>query len=954
MPVTPLILHPATVPGSSDPTGDEWPMYRGQLNNTGVTQTSPQAGPDPCWIFSTGNVVDTSAAVVGGRVYVGSDDCNLYCINSTTGAFIWSYGTSDWIRSSPAVADGCVYLGFYYHTLICLNATTGAEKWALGVLSGIWSSPAVANGRVYVGAYYYLYCYNATTGAFLWYYPTGSWVESSPAVVDGRVYVGSNDHKIYCLNATTGAFFWSYTTNGEVHSSPAVASGRVYVGASDRKVYCLNASTGASLWNYTLVGGTTSSPAVFDGRVYIGGDKFYCLNATTGALVWSYATGFIDKSSPAVANGFVYVGSGDSYVYCLNAATGALVWSYKTGHWVFASPAVAGGRVYVGSFDNKMYCLPMISVPTAPRGIMATTGAEMVNLTWSPPVANGGSAITGYRIYQSIALGNETLIATIGNVTTYASTGLTNGITYYFKVAAVNAAGTGNNSTETNATPGFPDPPRNFQASGGNTQAVLTWQNPLNNGGYPITNYRIYQGIALGNETLIATIGNVTTYTSTGLTNGIIYYFKVAAVNSVGTGANSTELGATPKTVPTAPQSLIAIADAGQVWLSWVVPASNGGSWIQNYRVYRGTTSGGETLIATIGNVTTYTSTGLINGIIYYFKVAAVNVAGTGARSTEIYAAPGIPDGPQNFQASGGEGLIVLFWQAPVSNGGFPITNYAIYRGTVPGGETLYITVANTTSYTDTNVTNGQTYYYKISAINEIGNGPIMGSINATPALSISTITLWILLTVLLSVVSLVVVVKSISIGVKKKKAKKRIETERLQRIETENKRRIETEHQVEMNRQQQIRVLNTEIEQQLEKIDIFMKTGKFENAKASVDSLTRRIHNTHDVRADLQAHLMEVGDRARNAVEIEACLSFRSNNPEEIIPNIKKIHNAAIASVNDPEGLKEAERLLRVEIDQYCHLINLLSSLHLDKELVVISTRKMSDVEAILYNVRD
>jgi hypothetical protein len=96
----------------------------------------------------------------------------------------------------------------------------------------------------------------------------------------------------------------------------------------------------------------------------------------------------------------------------------------------------------------------------------------------------------------------------------------------------------------------------------------------------------------------------------------------------------------TPVTVPSAPQSFTATGGANQVILSWAAPASNGGSPITSYKVYRGTVSNGETLLATLGVVLSYTDSAVTIGITYYYKVAAANGIGTGPNSTEQSAMP--------------------------------------------------------------------------------------------------------------------------------------------------------------------------------------------------------------------------------------------------------------------------------------------------------------------------
>src|SRR6184192_903378 len=391
---------------------------------------------------------------------------------------------------------------------------------------------------------------------------------------------------------------------------------------------------------------------------------------------------------------------------------------------------------------------PPPTPPSAPTNLVATGGNAQVTLTWQAPASNGGSPITNYRIYRGTSSNGETLKATIGNVLTYTDTTVTNGVTYYYQVSAVNAAGEGPRSNEASATPSAPPPPStppsaptNLVATVGNAQVGLTWQAPASNGGSPITNYKIYRGTTSGGETLVATIGNQLSYSDGGLTNGVTYYYQVSAVNNVGEGPRSNEISATPTapaTPPGAPQGLVATAGDATVTLTWSAPSSNGGSPITNYRIYRSTTGGGETLQATIGNVLTYSDTSVTNGVTYYYQVSAVSNVGEGPRSNEASATPtapaGPPGAPQGLVATAGDATVTLTWSAPSSNGGSPITNYRIYRGTASGGETLKATIGNVLTYSDTSVTNGVTYYYQVSAMNGAGEGPRSNEASATPS----------------------------------------------------------------------------------------------------------------------------------------------------------------------------------------------------------------------------
>ena len=99
-----------------------------------------------------------------------------------------------------------------------------------------------------------------------------------------------------------------------------------------------------------------------------------------------------------------------------------------------------------------------------------------------------------------------------------------------------------------------------------------------------------------------------------------------------------------------------------------------------------------------------------------------------------LSAPPTPPSAPRNLAATGGNTQVTLNWQAPASDGGSPLTNYKIYRGSAPGAESLLTTVGNVLTYTDGAVTNGVTYYYQVSAVNSAGEGPRSNEASATPS----------------------------------------------------------------------------------------------------------------------------------------------------------------------------------------------------------------------------
>src|SRR2546428_203828 len=366
--------------------------------------------------------------------------------------------------------------------------------------------------------------------------------------------------------------------------------------------------------------------------------------------------------------------------------------------------------------------------PSAPQNLQAAGGNARVTLSWQAPSSNGGSGITGYKIYKSTSSGAEVYLTTRGNVASYTDLAVTNGITYFYQVSAINSTSESPKSNEASAIPpALPTAPQNLQAAGGITRVSLSWQAPSSNGGSAITGYKIYRSTSAGTEGYLTTRGNVTSYTDLAVTNGLTYFYKVSALNSIGESPQSNEASVALSAVPPAPQNLHASGGIGNVTLTWQAPSSNGGSAITGYKIYRSTSSGIETYLTTRGNVTSYIDLGVTNGVTYFYKVSALNSIGESLQSNEASATA-----PTNLVATAGNGRIALSWHTASNYGGLPVTNYKIYKSTSSGTEAYLTTRGNVTSYTDLAVTNGLTYFYKVSALNSVGESPKSNEANAT------------------------------------------------------------------------------------------------------------------------------------------------------------------------------------------------------------------------------
>ncbi|MCE5260957.1 MAG: fibronectin type III domain-containing protein [Euryarchaeota archaeon] len=209
------------------------------------------------------------------------------------------------------------------------------------------------------------------------------------------------------------------------------------------------------------------------------------------------------------------------------------------------------GRAHVSYFDPESKDLrytTVVSVPSAPTNLTVNSEDGYLELSWERPINDGGTNITEYRIYRSnVSGGPYRLLGSVdANMTTYTDMGLTNGVTFYYRVKAVSSEGTSPYSDEVPGTPcvlpGAPD----VKASGRDGAIVLDWDEP-DNGGAAILKYNIYRKNATGVYQLIASVdGDKTSFRDTGLENGVEYFYYVTAVNPAGEGPGSDPVSATP------------------------------------------------------------------------------------------------------------------------------------------------------------------------------------------------------------------------------------------------------------------------------------------------------------------------------------------------------------------------------------------------------------------------
>ncbi len=383
--------------------------------------------------------------------------------------------------------------------------------------------------------------------------------------------------------------------------------------------------------------------------------------------------------------------------------------------------------------------------PGPPTNLNATAdGSNAIDLSWTAPSDTGSSNIVGYRIEASEddttswrVIQSNTRSRT---PTTYEHSGLDPGDTYYYRVSAINDDLTGDPSNIDNATTETerPSAPKDLGATAvDSTQIDLAWNPPDDDGGSPITGYRIEMspnGTSGWSDLEPNTGSDATFYADTTPSPNTTRYYRVSAINDAGEGPASNVANATTSgTVPGRPTNLTAEArDTSQIDLRWREPSENGGSAITGYRIEVSDDGRQDSWVDLVRNtrndVTNYSHTGLDPGDTVFYRVSAINSTGTGSPSRLATATTlDVPDEPTDLAATAnGQTQIDLQWVGPRNDGGSPITGYQI-DVSENGGATWSVLVENSrstsTGYSHTGLSAGETRYYRVRAINEWGAG---------------------------------------------------------------------------------------------------------------------------------------------------------------------------------------------------------------------------------------
>uniref|UniRef100_A0A4W4EEQ9 Titin n=1 Tax=Electrophorus electricus TaxID=8005 RepID=A0A4W4EEQ9_ELEEL len=397
--------------------------------------------------------------------------------------------------------------------------------------------------------------------------------------------------------------------------------------------------------------------------------------------------------------------------------------------------------------SEPMLALDPVDPPGQPIPIYVSKNA--VTVQWDKPEYDGGFKITGYTVEKRDLPSGRWIRANFTNIieNTFTVSGLTKDASYEFRVFARNSAGAVSNPSE----PSDPiickddiEEPR-IMVDAKFKDIVLVRAGET---------FKLDADVAGETSRLIWTVVEpkyqAETLKVTKLLEGNEYIFRVLPVNKFGVGdalQSDPVLIKDPFMLPDAPKGIeVSNVKKDSMVLSWEAPTSNGGTPITGYIIEKHDKEGVRWTRCNRKTVTdlTFKVTGLLEGHLYEFRVAAENAVGVSepSSSTVFYKAldpvfkPGPPHNPKLTDTT--KSSVSLAWGKPIYDGGCEIQGYIVescevkssQEGEAAEGVISEVwaictppTGVKSTCFTVEKLKEKQEYKFRVCAVNKVGIG---------------------------------------------------------------------------------------------------------------------------------------------------------------------------------------------------------------------------------------
>nr|WP_315080704.1 outer membrane protein assembly factor BamB [uncultured Kosakonia sp.] len=288
------------------------------------------------WFSTRAALLSGGVTVYGGKVYIGTEQAQVYALNASDGSVAWKTGVVGEALSRPVVSDGLVLIHTSNGQLQALNEADGAVKWTVNL-----DMPSLSLRG-----------------------------ESAPTTAFGAAIVGGDNGRVSAVLMQQGQLIWQQRislANGpteidrlsDVDTTPVVVNGVVYALAYNGNMTALDLRSGQIMWKRDL--GSVSDFVIDGNRIYIidQNDRVLALSTDGGVTLWTQSDLLHrNLTSPALYNGYIVTGDSEGYLHWINVEDGRFVAQQKVDSSGFLTePVVAGGKLLIQAKDGTLYAL---------------------------------------------------------------------------------------------------------------------------------------------------------------------------------------------------------------------------------------------------------------------------------------------------------------------------------------------------------------------------------------------------------------------------------------------------------------------------------------------------------------------------------------------------------------------------------------------------------------------
>lgn len=327
--------------------------------------------------------------MVDSHLYVATDSGVAMALDAETGDTLWRHDLGSPSDSSPAVAGDLVYLGTRDHRMVALDIATGQPRWERDLGNIVLGSPIVVDGTLYIGSTNgNLEALDAATGGPRWSVDVNGWVVGHPASDGAVVVAASLGERFITADPDTGRRRLVFHSGTPVAGGPVLAEGRAYFTTNLGAVWAVDPSavsrpfsrfayvakfnffawrlrsdpprqTG-SLWVGSARGKVKFSPVFAEGILMAVNEssRVTAFNTADGSVAWAEEISGEVVAEPIVAGNTLVLGTTDGTLHGLDVVTGAPQWAYSRGNFpLSAAPSLSGGTIYAPTTDGKLTAL---------------------------------------------------------------------------------------------------------------------------------------------------------------------------------------------------------------------------------------------------------------------------------------------------------------------------------------------------------------------------------------------------------------------------------------------------------------------------------------------------------------------------------------------------------------------------------------------------------------------